>query len=37
MYLYFSGDVVLKDLHFKQGALDELQLPVKVISGYLGK
>lgn len=33
----WGGDVVLKDLRLKQSALDELDLPVKTISGFLGK
>lgn len=33
----WGGDVVLKDLCLKQSALDELDLPVKTVYGYLGK
>lgn len=33
----FSGDVVLNNLSLKQSALDDLQLPVKTVSGYLGE
>ena len=32
----FSGDVVLKTLILKQSALDDLNLPVKTVSGHIG-
>lgn len=37
IYVMFLGEVVLKDLSFKQSALDDLQLPVKIVYGFLGK
>lgn len=35
--IFFPGDVVLNNLSLKQSALDDLQLPVKTVSGYLGE
>lgn len=32
----FVGDVTLKHLDIKESALDDLDLPIKVISGHLG-
>ena len=32
----WSGDVRLKNLRLKRGALDKLRLPVDVVQGYLG-
>lgn len=32
-----SGDVVLTDLILKHSVFDDLQLPVQLISGHLGK
>ncbi|KAG1695557.1 Vacuolar protein sorting-associated protein 13 [Nymphon striatum] len=32
----WGGDIVLKNLEVKQSALDDLDLPVKIISGHLG-
>ena len=32
-----TGDVVLKDLRLKDSALQDLDLPIKTVSGYLGK
>ncbi|XP_067943073.1 intermembrane lipid transfer protein VPS13A-like [Watersipora subatra] len=32
----WGGDVVLKNLELKASALDDLDLPVKVVSGHLG-
>lgn len=40
VYGYFInilGDVSLKNLRIKENALQELDLPVKVVSGYLSK
>ena len=34
---HFSGDVVLKDLRLKDSALQDLDLPIKTVSGYLGR
>lgn len=33
----FGGDVTLKHLDVKESALDDLDLPVKVVSGHLGQ
>ncbi|XP_054711435.1 intermembrane lipid transfer protein Vps13-like [Uloborus diversus] len=33
----WGGDVTLKNLDVKESALDDLDLPIKVISGHLGK
>lgn len=33
----WGGSVVLKDLELKDTALDELDLPIRVVRGYLGK
>ncbi|XP_043195691.1 vacuolar protein sorting-associated protein 13-like [Amphibalanus amphitrite] len=33
----WGGDVVLKDLRLKDSALQDLDLPIKTVSGYLGK
>ncbi len=33
----FSGDVSLSNLELNPNALDELQIPVRVKSGFLGK
>ncbi|XP_017837309.1 vacuolar protein sorting-associated protein 13 isoform X2 [Drosophila busckii] len=33
----WGGDVVLKDLKIRENALDDLDLPVQLIYGYLGK
>ncbi|XP_037079411.1 vacuolar protein sorting-associated protein 13-like [Pollicipes pollicipes] len=33
----WGGDVVLKDLRLKDSALQDLDLPIKTLSGYLGK
>ncbi|KAG8191289.1 hypothetical protein JTE90_003297 [Oedothorax gibbosus] len=33
----WGGDVTLKHLDIKESALDDLDLPIKVISGHLGK
>lgn len=35
--IIFSGDVVLKNLQLKQSALKELDLPVQLVYGQLGK
>ncbi|CAG2063571.1 unnamed protein product, partial [Timema podura] len=32
----WGGDVVLQDLHLKETALDDLELPVKTVFGHLG-
>jgi len=34
---YFVGDVVLTNLKIRENALDDLDLPVQLIYGYLGK
>lgn len=33
----WGGDVVLNHLHFKESALDDLDLPVKIKAGHIGK
>ncbi|KXS10872.1 hypothetical protein M427DRAFT_47658 [Gonapodya prolifera JEL478] len=33
----WSGDVVLKNLRLKREALDKFQLPIDVVSGYIGE
>lgn len=36
IFLFFTGDVVLKNLVLKQSALSELDLPVQTTYGHLG-
>lgn len=33
----WNGDVVLENLYLKSNALDELNLPIKVVFGHLSK
>ncbi|XP_064596167.1 intermembrane lipid transfer protein VPS13C-like [Liolophura sinensis] len=35
LFLFVSGDVVLKNLDLKESALDELDLPVKIRAGHI--
>lgn len=37
VFVFYLGDVVLRDLKLKETCLDSLDLPVRTIYGHLGK
>lgn len=37
IFISFLGDVVLTNLKIRDNALDDLDLPVQLVFGYLGK